>query len=312
MAATPLLGLELPVTGTLSGTWGDTVNNSITSLIDFAVAGTTVFNTDQNETLTTTASAANTARSAIIRLTGSRATQKNVIAPASSKIYVVINETTGNTTRFCGPGPTTGVIIANGEEAVVAWNGTDFTRIANSGGPAAFTTLTATDGSGISLLNATNLSSGTVPDARFPATLPAASAANLTSVPAGQLTGAVPATALATPLNASGSAPLYVARAWTNINATSGVPVPRASGNVGSITDNGVGDYTVVFTTAMPTANYAIAGICSQNTLTDTNGFSVGIKSGTTPTTSAVNIAVKNIGSSGGLDLNVVSIVVFN
>ena len=40
-AATSLLGLALPVTGELSGTWGDTVNNSITSLLDTAVAGTT-------------------------------------------------------------------------------------------------------------------------------------------------------------------------------------------------------------------------------------------------------------------------------
>ena len=42
-------------------------------------------------------------------------------------------------------------------------------------------------------LNATNLTSGTIPDARFPATLPAASAANLTSIPAANLTGTLPA-----------------------------------------------------------------------------------------------------------------------
>ena len=42
-------------------------------------------------------------------------------------------------------------------------------------------------------LNASNLTSGTVPDARFPATLPAASAANLTSIPAANITGTLPA-----------------------------------------------------------------------------------------------------------------------
>ena len=41
-------------------------------------------------------------------------------------------------------------------------------------------------------LSATNLTSGTVPDARFPATLPAASGANLTSLPAANLTGTIP------------------------------------------------------------------------------------------------------------------------
>ena len=42
-------------------------------------------------------------------------------------------------------------------------------------------------------MSASNLTSGTVPDARFPATLPAASAANLTSIPAANITGTLPA-----------------------------------------------------------------------------------------------------------------------
>ena len=57
---------------------------------------------------------------------------------------------------------------------------------------------------------------------------------------------------------ASGSAPSYSARAWVNFNGTGTVAI-RASGNVSSITDNGTGDYTVNFTTAMPDANYAAA-----------------------------------------------------
>jgi hypothetical protein len=52
-------------------------------------------------------------------------------------------------------------------------------------------TLPAKSGVNLTALNATELTSGTVPDARFPATLPAASAANLTSIPAGNLTGTV-------------------------------------------------------------------------------------------------------------------------
>jgi hypothetical protein len=49
----------------------------------------------------------------------------------------------------------------------------------------------------------------------------------------------------------------YGCRAWVNFNGTGTVAI-RASGNVSSITDNGVGDYTVNFTTAMPDVNYAI------------------------------------------------------
>ena len=56
----------------------------------------------------------------------------------------------------------------------------------------------------------------------------------------------------------SGTAPLYMCRAWVNFNGTGTVAI-LASGNVSSITDNGTGDYTVNFTTAMPDANYSIS-----------------------------------------------------
>ena len=54
----------------------------------------------------------------------------------------------------------------------------------------------------------------------------------------------------------TGTAPLYAARAWVNFNGTGTVAI-RGSGNVSSITDNGTGDYTVNFTTAMPDVNYS-------------------------------------------------------
>ena len=66
-------------------------------------------------------------------------------------------------------------------------------------------------------------------------------------------------TQVKTATNASGSAPVYACRAWVNFNGTGTVAI-RASGNVSSITDNGAGDYTVNFTTAMPDANYAFCG----------------------------------------------------
>jgi len=51
----------------------------------------------------------------------------------------------------------------------------------------------------------------------------------------------------------------YACRAWVNFNGTGTVAI-RASGNVSSITDNGVGDYTINFTTAMPDINYTVVG----------------------------------------------------
>lgn len=48
-------------------------------------------------------------------------------------------------------------------------------------------------------------------------------------------------------------------RAWVNFNGTGTVAI-RASFNVSSITDNGTGDYTVNFTTAMSDVNYSVGG----------------------------------------------------
>jgi len=143
-AYTSLLGLALPVTGELSGSWGDTVNDEITSLLDTAVAGTTSITADADITLTTTTGVANQSRQAIILWNpASGTTTRNITAPAQSKIYTVINASGGTQSIvFRGAGPTTGVTIVKGESAVVAWNGTDFIKVSNTSGAGSFTTLT--------------------------------------------------------------------------------------------------------------------------------------------------------------------------
>jgi hypothetical protein len=129
----PLLGLALPTTGDLSGTWGTVVNTAITDLIDSAIAGTTTLSTDANVTLSTTNGAANQAREAILLCTGARTSIKTITAPAQSKTYIIINATSGGyAVKLVGSGPTTGVTIPNGEKALVAWNGSDFVQIASS------------------------------------------------------------------------------------------------------------------------------------------------------------------------------------
>ena len=84
-------------------------------------------------------------------------------------------------------------------------------------------------------------------------------------------------------------------RAWVNFNGTGTVAI-RASYNVSSITDNGVGDYTVNFTTAMVDANYSFNLSANDNGTgtggpAQTNGFAYGAwKRGT-------NSCVYNTGS---------------
>jgi hypothetical protein len=130
---TPLLGLALPTTGDLDGTWGTTVNDSITTLLDSSVAGTTTLSVDADVTLTTTNGSSNQSRSAVILWTASNgATIRNITAPAQSKVYTVINAGTGSIV-IRGSGPTTGVTVPSGKRAIVAWNGSDFVLAAPLG-----------------------------------------------------------------------------------------------------------------------------------------------------------------------------------
>lgn len=70
--------------------------------------------------------------------------------------------------------------------------------------------------------------------------------------------------------NAGGSAPVYACRAWVNFNGSATASI-KSSGNVSSVTDNGGGDYTVNFSTAMPDANYAfVPGTSGQRAVTIT------------------------------------------
>ena len=152
-SASTLLRLALPTTGENLGTWGNLVNSGITSLIDSAIAGTTVLNTDADTTLTTNSYAADQARQAILLWTASGSVTRKIIAPASSKIYVVINATGGSQSiNLCGVGPTTGITVPPGIATLAAWNGSDFVSV----GPLALNLATQVTG----LLSAANGGTG--------------------------------------------------------------------------------------------------------------------------------------------------------
>lgn len=146
-AYSTLMGLALPVQGELSGTWGDTVNKGITNYLDVALAGTQTISGSQTAvTLSITngdASATNIAQAgagatgsaqfAIINCTGNPASLLTVTVPASSRQYIVINATsTSQSVKIVGTGPTTGVTIASGEKAHIAWNGSDYVKVSSS------------------------------------------------------------------------------------------------------------------------------------------------------------------------------------
>jgi hypothetical protein len=133
MANTSLIGLTLPVQGTLSGQWGDTVNNAISQIVDVAVAGTQTITTDADIDLSVTVGTyastgltGNSSQYAILLCTGARTALRYINTPKQSKIYVVINDTTGGyavTVRGGPTSPTTGITVAAGTRAIIAWDG---------------------------------------------------------------------------------------------------------------------------------------------------------------------------------------------
>lgn len=144
MAYSPTTLLSLPIitTGTESGAWGNVTNNGLTQYLDIAIAGSLSLTTDADVDLSNTAGTdtvtnigSTTAQYMVLNCTGSRTVTRNINAPKQSKLYVVINATTGSQSVVLRGGPTsptTGVTVANGSTALCAWNGSDYVLIGSS------------------------------------------------------------------------------------------------------------------------------------------------------------------------------------
>ena len=105
------------------------------------------------------------------------------------------------------------------------------------------------------------------------------------------------------------------AKAWVNFNGTGTVAI-RSSFNVSSITDNGTGDYTVNFTTAMPNIDYVITGAQGDTGTPNGAGMFATNRVGSTgvennPTTTACRVNTTN--SSGNVrDNTYVYVAIFS
>jgi hypothetical protein len=137
-ATTTLLGLLTPTQGTLSGTWGDSVNYGISDYVDIAIAGTLSFAGDGAITLANTLGSASgngitttTAQYMVIRVTGTLTTPKIITGPSYSKLYMVDNSATGSTVTFKAAGQS-GISVAVGEKCFVYYNGTDYVKVSSS------------------------------------------------------------------------------------------------------------------------------------------------------------------------------------
>jgi hypothetical protein len=110
-------------------------------------------------------------------------------------------------------------------------------------------------------------------------------------------------------LNATGSAPIFAARAWVNFQGTGTVTI-RTSGNVSSVADNGTGDYTVNFATAMSDTDFAVVGTPSSGDSASVPAAlvqAVGI-GGADFTRTTTSVQFKNARTSTGADADAGSV----
>lgn len=121
------LRIELIGNGDQSGTWGDTTNLNLGSLIEDAITGVqaiTMFNADY--TLTAYNGLPDEARNAVLVVGGSNSASRNIIAPAVEKTYIIKNSTTGGYPVVIKTSSGVGVSVPNGATQLVYCNGTDF------------------------------------------------------------------------------------------------------------------------------------------------------------------------------------------
>lgn len=167
------LKLTLIGDGDQSGIWGQTTNTNLGTLLEQAITGvTSIVMADANYTLTNFNGVSNEARNAVLVVSGANSAVRDVIPPVVKKLYTVVNNTSGGQAIRIIGATGTGVTIPNGVTTLVYCDGTNFIN-GLSGTSENFTvngTVVATtfsgSGASISAINASNISSGTIANAR--------------------------------------------------------------------------------------------------------------------------------------------------
>jgi hypothetical protein len=218
----PNLRIELIGNGEQAGNWGSTTNTNLGTLIEDAISGyETVSVTTANQALTYADGAADQARNAIIELTTTTSAAFAVYAPPSPKTYVIYNASAHTATIYNST--VVGNTTAAGTGVVI---------------PAGERASVMTDGTDFSL---------TTPEKASAAEAEAGT----------NNTKFITSLRLREGFNASGTAPVYAARAWVSFVGSDTPPTILGSGNVASVVRNATGNFTINFTTALPDANYS-------------------------------------------------------
>jgi hypothetical protein len=128
------LKLILLGTGEGSGTWGDTTNTNLGTLLEQAISGyaTQAIADGADTIITIPDGATGVARNMIIECTGALTAARNLIVPSNQKLYFVYNNTTGGYAVTVKVSGQTGVSVPNGAKMVLMSNGYDIVEAINT------------------------------------------------------------------------------------------------------------------------------------------------------------------------------------
>jgi len=280
---TPILQLALPATGELNGTWGTTVNDNITSMVEQAIAGLATVSTwtTASHTLTTANGTTDEARCAILECSGAPGAAATVICPTASKVYIIKNSVTGGYAVTLKTSAGSGISVPNGSTALLYCDGTNVVSGATYMATIVATSITDTGltsgrvtyaGTGGLLQDAAAFTfDGTILSAtRFAGALNGTVGATTAS------TGAfttISATGVITSTQTTGTAPFTVASTTNvaNLNASSlSGATFAAPGSIGSTTA-GSGAFTTLSATGVTTLSAGTLGAPALTTSGDTN-----------------------------------------
>ena len=124
------LRLELMGSGDQSGTWGDTTNRNLGTLIEESIAGVAnITMTDADKTLTTNNGTSDEARKMTLKISGTLTATRNVVVPAKEKVYFVDCTTLTGGKVNIKTASGTGVEVSPGFKAMVYCNATNVITI---------------------------------------------------------------------------------------------------------------------------------------------------------------------------------------
>lgn len=235
------LKLELMGTGDQSGTWGDTTNTNLGTLLEQAIVGysTQLITNGADTVLTISNGSSSVARNYILELTGALTGNRNLIVPAIQKSYIIYNNTSGGFAVTVKVSGQTGVTISNGKKAIVYNNGTDVIEVVNDP-----VTQTGTQTLTNKTLTAPIINGGAIDSATIGAST--ASSGAFTSLSASStVSGTGFSTYLASPPAIGGTTASTVRGTTVTATTTFTGPIGAATPNTGAFSSVTVGGSTV-------------------------------------------------------------------